>query len=369
MTSFAGIQSLAVRFPAGVRTNDYFRERYPAAVAMAEDKTLSRMFSPPDTTSSNYAFDIEMKPYLTDPFRGTVERRVLGPGESARDLELQAAKDALAAAKLQPGDVDALIAASFIPDTLGAGNAAYLCRDLGVKGPGWNLESACSGSVVALQNAAALVRAGEYRRVLVVTSCTYTRMNDEADSLSWFMGDGAGAFVVGSMPDGEGVLGSKIVSTQETCGCFYLELSKDARGEACIRMRAGESAGRVMRDTAAPQLIECCRGAIAAAGLSIEDIAFFVFNTPLAWFASFAARALEIEPERTISMYPSYGNMGPMLVPANLFHAAHSRRIRKGDLVLVYSVGTVSTAGAIVMRWGDVPLGPPPPPSSELPRR
>ncbi len=51
---------------------------------------------------------------------------------------------------------------------------------------------------------------------------------------------------------------------------------------------------------------------------------------------------------------------------ANLYHAAHSGKIRDHDLVLLLTVGVASTAGAIVMRWGEVALGPPPAASSEL---
>jgi 3-oxoacyl-[acyl-carrier-protein] synthase-3 len=140
-------------------------------------------------------------------------------------------------------------------------------------------------------------------------------------------------------------------------------------GHPGLQMRAGSaSAGRLMRDNSERQLRTCVDGALRAAGVALSEIRFFVFNTPVAWFARFCARALGVDPERTINMYPAYGNIGSALTTANLFHAAHERKIQKGDLVLLYAVGSVSTAGATVMRWGDVALGAPPPPSSELAR-
>ncbi len=63
-------------------TNDYYQEKYPELIAESEQKSLARLFSRSDSTPSN-KFDLEMMPYLKDPFRGTVERRVLGPGESS----------------------------------------------------------------------------------------------------------------------------------------------------------------------------------------------------------------------------------------------------------------------------------------------
>lgn len=100
------------------------------------------------------------------------------------------------------------------------------------------------------------------------------------------------------------------------------------------------------------------RGALRAAGVSLDDIAFFVCNTPVAWYAAFFARALGIPEERTLTTYPWLANMGPALMPVNLHAAAASGRIRRGDLVLVHTVGSVSTAAAVVLRWGAVGLGP-----------
>lgn len=362
-----GIRSLSVSFPSAVRTNDYWRVKYPEVVAQAADRTLARVFTPKDTSPGSRAFDAEMEPFVSDPFRGTVERRVLARGETSIAVEARAVNYALAAAGVSRDHIDAMIVVSFIPDTLGPGDAAYLAKALDLRCPAWNLESGCTGAVVALQNATALVASGAYRSVLVVVSCTYSRMVDEADSLSWFLADGAGAFLVERAPEGEGVLGFKIISSHETCGAFLLDLAKDEHGEPRLNMRPGPDGSRLIRDTSAPYLRACCEGACDAAGVSLHEIDFFVFNTPVAWHHTFAARALGVDPTRTMTTFPSYANIGPALMPVNLFHSARAGKIDKGDVVLCYAVGSVSTAGAVVMRWGDVALGPPPTPSSALP--
>jgi 3-oxoacyl-[acyl-carrier-protein] synthase-3 len=138
-----------------------------------------------------------MAPFMSDLFRGTVERRVLGPGETLRALELRAAREALAAAAMAPTDVDLMMCTALVPTSVGVGDAAYLARDLGLRGSAWNFESACSGGLVGLQTACALVRAGEYRTVLVVVGCSYSQNTEESDSLGWTCGDGATAFLVG----------------------------------------------------------------------------------------------------------------------------------------------------------------------------
>lgn len=352
-----GIRSLALSFPIIRRTKDYYREKYPELIATAEQKSLARLVSLAGSTPSN-EFELEMMPYLSDPFRGTVEQRILGPGESSLTLEYRAAKDALDAAKLSPDDVDLLIVASFLPEQIGFGNAAFLARQLGLQGGAWNLDATCGSTPVALQTACALVQAGAYRNVLVVISCTYSRFFDEDDTLSWFVGDGAGAIVVGSLEPNQGILGTKAVNTSVVCDQFFFKLTEDEQGNPRFRMQVAKGTNKVISETAVGLLRTCCEGAVAAAGVTIEQIDFFIFNTPTAWFASFCTRVLGIDPERTINLYPLYANIGPALTVANLYHAAQLGKIRENDLVLVYGFGAASAASASVMRWGKVALGP-----------
>lgn len=359
MTS-AGMRSLALAFPSTVRTNDYWREHYPDLVATADKRTLAKLWSAPSTpeeAAQQHPFDLEMGPYLSDAFRGAVERRVLSDGQTPLSLEVEAARRAMRAAGLGPGDVDLLITSSFFSNEIYIGNAAFLARELGLTCAAWNLETACSSSVVSFRTACSLVRDGEYRRVLVVTSCNYSQLADEADTLSWFLGDGAAAFVVSEVPDGAGYVAGHTVHTADTCGSFFLQMVVDEETkQPRMRMLTGEGSGKVLRETAIPYLRECCEGAARRAGVSLDDIDFFVFNTPTAWYSRFCARALGVPQDRTISTYPIYANTGPVLMPSNLYHAAREGRVKPGALVMLYAVGSVSSASAAVVRWGDVAL-------------
>lgn len=351
-----GFRSLAVAFPETVRTNDYFRQSNPQLVADAEQKTLAKVWA--DHGGEPGTFDRAFEPFRDDPFRGTVERRALLPGEPILPVEVKAARDALAAAKLEAGDIDTVLACSFLPDQPGIGSAVFIARELGISGPAWNIETACSSATAGLQLATSLVRAEQATNVLVVISCSYSRVSDPNDTFGWFLGDGCTAFVVGPCAEGEGHIAAKTINTAQTCGSFWYMLDLDPEGKPWIRVEAGGKAGRALRDTAEPYLRECVEGAAAAAGVGLDEIDFFAFNTPTAWYGEFCVKTLGIPRDRTINTYPLYANMGPVLWPVNLHHAASLGRPKKGDLVLLYSVGSVSSAGSVVMRWGDVGLGP-----------
>ncbi len=357
MNQAVGIRSLTVTFPSVLRTNDYWRNHYPELVTQAEQKTLAKLFSATAPTTKSYEFDLEMAPYLSDPFRGAVERRVLAPNESSITLEKRVAFDAIAAAQMSPDDVDLMIVTSLFPERIAPGNAAFLVGEMGLRCPAWNLESTCSSALVALQTATSLVQTGAYRNVLVVISCIYSRFVDEDDTLSWFMGDGAGAFMVGALKPNQGVLASKIIHTAATCGAFFNELTTDAQGNPRMRIQNGKNASQQIRDTGVEFVRTCSEAAATAAGITLDDVKFFAFNTPTAWYANLCTQALGIDPERTINLYPQYANIGPVLPIVNMYYGAYLGKVQENDLILVYTVGSASTAAATVMRWGDVKLG------------
>lgn len=350
-----GIQAIAVSFPSIRRTNDYYREKYPELLEKSEQKALARFFSPSGSAASN-VFEEEMIPYLSDPFRGTVDRWVLGEGESSLTLEYQAVTEALAAAQLMIAEVDLMLVGCTWPEQIIFGDATFLANRLGFKGAAWNINGGTGCTPVALQTACALVQAGQYRQVLVVICCTYTRFFDETDTIPWHTSDAAGAFVVSSVEPERGILGSKVIHTG-AADVISAKPVKDSHGNPQVRIQISNEANKLANTLAAEFLKTCCEGAAEAAGVSLDEIDFFIFHTYCAWFARFGTRVLGISPDHTINLYPHYASCGPVLAVANLYYAAQLEKIKENDLVLVYGMGGAGVAAANVMRWGKVALG------------
>ncbi|MRG95646.1 3-oxoacyl-ACP synthase [Polyangium spumosum] len=361
------MRSLAITFPGGLKTNDYWRRHHPQMFGGAVEKR--NVWAAPEAPRDEPdAFGAEMAKFLDDPFRGARERRVLLPKENALLLETRVATMALEAAKVARAEVDLILSCSLFPDVMGIGHATFLAGELGLThSAAWNLETACSGAFAVFETACALVRAGQYRNVLGVVSCTYSRTIEEHDTMSWFSGDGAGAFVVSDVPAGEGLVASAMLHSAETCNAFVIDVTDDrARGKQVVRFRAEKSASKILRQVSEPYLRKTADLALRKAGLGISDINWLVVNTPTAWYAPFCARVLGFDPARTIDTFSRYANCGPALMPVNLYTAAAELPIRRGDLVLVHTVGSSSSSGSAIVRWGDVALGPPPAPPVEV---
>lgn len=363
-----GVLSVAFAVPEQRRRNDYWLEHHPELVAHAEQQALAKVWKRREAATPN-TFDRAMEPYLADPFRGAVERRILADGQLGSQLEVEAGRRALDAARFTASEVDLLLVSSFLPDNYGPGNAAYVVRDLGLRCPGINVESACSSTLVSMNMAIGLIEAGRYRNALIVASCSYSRMAPPEDTLSWFLGDGAGALLVGPMPGGAaqsqpqaeakplGFLAEHTIHTAQTCGTFRLDMVVDPELGPVPRMRASKDTARIINEIGEPAMRECCDGALEKAGLSIDEVDCLVVNTPTAWYADFAADVLGVPRTKTISTYERFANTGTALLPMNLHAAAAAGKLRPGDVVMMYAVGSVSTASATVMRWGEAALG------------
>ncbi|HEY0119373.1 MAG TPA: beta-ketoacyl-ACP synthase 3, partial [Cellulomonas sp.] len=126
-------------------------------------------------------------------------RHRAGPGTDVLDLATAAAQAAIKDAGLTGADIDAVIistvtyfhqtpsAAAIVADRIGATPAAA-----------WDISAACAGYCYGIGQADALVRAGSARHVLVVGAEKMSEFIDPTDrSISFLLGDGAGAVVVG----------------------------------------------------------------------------------------------------------------------------------------------------------------------------
>jgi 3-oxoacyl-[acyl-carrier-protein] synthase-3 len=353
MTLPIRLRAIGVQLPSQIRHNDWFAQHHPETLRRQQEATLARLWTVDDPGQLN-AWDRAMRPHLDDPFRGAVERRVMGPADSALSLAEGAGRAALQVAGLEASEVDFALVAAIRPDTLFVGEAAQLARRMGLRCPAVYFESACNAPIVGLQLARGLLLSGAARRALICSTSTYTRDTDPADSFAWFLGDGSGALLVERGPGpGAELLGLHTVHTQQTCDVFQFRPV-----EGGYRMsNIDRQGGRKIRDHAEGWLRTTVHAALEQAGLELDEVSTLIVNTPVAWYADFVALALGIDRERVFDSHRSYANAGPALLPLNLRAAAQQGRLRPGELVLVHSVGSESTAGAAVLRWGEVALG------------
>ncbi|ELZ5941281.1 3-oxoacyl-ACP synthase III family protein [Providencia vermicola] len=351
-----GIQSIAIHLPEGVRTNGWWDKD---AIVRRKPSLSRSQPSPP------HFYDDAMKPYLSDTFLGSVERRVVINHESASSLGIKAATKVLTAAKIPASDIDCLIVTSLFDDNIGFGDAGYIAHALGIGGGAFNISATCNGSMSAFLTACGLVQSGQKKRVLVIATAQFSRLFDADDPALRFYGDASAAFIVGSVEKSFGLLSTESIHLGETCGTWHLDVIEGQQTPISqrLRLRIDDTVSQVLRATSEYYLKRTVDSALLKANVTIEQIDCVALNTPTAWHAEFSANALGIAKERVVNTFPQNAYSGPAMVPIHLYMAATQKLIKPGSLVVLYAYGGHSEASAAVLRWSDVSLGEPPAPA------
>ncbi|MDQ0986277.1 3-oxoacyl-ACP synthase III family protein [Streptomyces sp. V2I9] len=289
---------------------------------------------------------------------GILQRRYAAAGEATSDLALPAARAALDEAGPEARErLAALIVATCTPDHPQPSTAAIVQAGLGLPAlPAFDVNAVCSGFLYALTVAKGLLHGQPGQYALVVGADLFSTLMDRGDrkTVSLF-GDGAGAVVLGPVPEGYGIHGSTLLANGELHDYVKVEaggtrtpLDERARaaGEHLFRMD-----GRAVREYAMTTLHKVVGQTLAECGARIEDVDRFVFhqaNTRL--LESFAAEA-GIDPARVALTAPSLGNTAAASVPLTLHHTHHERPLERGERVLLASIGGGMTAAAALMTW------------------
>jgi len=123
----------------------------------------------------------------------------LEEAEYPSDLGTRAARQALKTANLQPDDMDCIIVATASRDMPLPSTAALIQHKLGCTRtiPVMDLSAACSGFVYALESANALLKIGQYKKILIIgCEMLSSLVNWEDRSTCILLGDGAGALIL-----------------------------------------------------------------------------------------------------------------------------------------------------------------------------
>jgi 3-oxoacyl-[acyl-carrier-protein] synthase-3 len=285
---------------------------------------------------------------------GIQERRVAADGELTSDLGAAAARSALEDAGLTPADIDLILVATATPDFTFPAAAVSVQSKLGMtNGAAFDLQAVCSGFVYGMTVADAMIQAGQAKRVLVIGAETFSRILDWTDRATCVLfGDGAGAVVLsaesgaGTNAD-RGVLSAKLRSDGRFRDKLYVDGGPSSTGTVGhLRME-----GREVYKHAVAMITDVIEDAFAATGFSADDIDWFVPHQANIRIIEASAKKLGIPLEKVIRTVDRHGNTSAASIPLALAEASRDGRIKRGDLLLLESMGGGFTWGSVLLRW------------------
>ncbi len=356
-----GILGVGAFLPEEVRDNDWWSEDLVESwrrAAPGQANMGNREIRCPDNITdpgTRATFEAEVA-QRHDPFLGVKQRRIMSQGMLSSEMELKAAKEAIDAAGVDPGEIDLLLVNSAVPDYLTTTNACALQAKLGLPQRSFALsvEAACNSFLLQLVLAQQMIASGQARYGLLVQSSAASRLYERSFPYSVVFGDGASAVVVGAVQSGRGMLGN----SHRTDGARYDAVVTGVPGKAWYEegrvvgyvrdsvkatnsgMRAAELAKPVMNE------------ALAKAGVKAEDIAFYGGHQGSSYLRRVTQEYFGFSNARFIDTFSWTGNLSAVSVPLSLKLGAAENLLREGDLVAAYAGGVGYTWSCVVLRWG-----------------
>ena len=293
---------------------------------------------------------------------GISERRI--SHVETTDLAEVAALRALAAAGLEPTDIDMLILATVTPEITCPSNACVLQARLGaVNAAAFDLNAACSGWIYGTATAASMIASGTAERVLLVGAEKLHWVMDYWDRATCILfGDGAGAAVLEPSETGDGVL-SVDLGADGVAGKTMVFPTLGTRGRLSqFRdpfLHRLHFDGRAVFKIAVQGMAASVRRALDRCGLTGAEVDLVVPHQANARIINAAVRRLGLDPARVMVNIATHGNSAAASVPMALADALDTGRIGPGAIVVQTAFGGGVTWGSTVTRWGErvEPLG------------
>ena len=289
---------------------------------------------------------------------GIRERHIAGPGVATSDLAAEAARIAIGQARLTPSDIEFLVVGTITPDMCFPSTACLVQDKIGAGAAwGFDLGAACCGFTYALTTAVQMVATGAHDHALAIGADVMSRIIDYEDRTTCVIfGDGAGAVVVSAAEDPElriidfahEVDGSGGQALWMPAGGSRLPASHETVDQ---RLHYVHQEGAAVFKFAVRKTGEISRYILERNGLRAHDVDLFVSHQANRRIIMAAADQLGLPEEKVVINIDRYGNTTGATIPLALADALAAGRLKKGDLVLLASVGAGFTVGAVLLRW------------------
>lgn len=287
---------------------------------------------------------------------GIKERRILKKDVGSSYMGIEAVKKLLEETHTDPADVELLICATSNPDYRFPSTASIIIEGAGLKKAyGYDIQAACAGFIVALEDAAAYIKSGLSKKIIVCCTEKMSSMVNYNDrSTCPLFGDGAACVLVEPTEEpGVGVID----------GVFHV----DGRGLEHLVMWGGGSAqpttqqtlddgkhflfqdGRNVYKNAVTDMYTASVEILRRNNLSAETIDWLVpHQANLRIIEAVSSRA-GIPQEKVLVNIQHTGNTSAASIPICLDEFKH--QLKKGDKVLLTAFGAGFTWGSMLLVW------------------
>ena len=282
---------------------------------------------------------------------GIITRKRASKDRSLMDMAVEASNEAIKKAGIQPSEIEAVIFSTITHPYQTPSAAALLAELVGANpAPAFDISAACAGYCYGIAQADSLVRSGTAKYVLVVGGEKLSDFIDPTDrSISFLLGDGAGAAIVGPS-DTPGI--SKSVwgsdgSKWEAVGMTGSLLDfRDGTAAWPTLVQEGQTVFR----WAVWEMVKVAKEALEEAGVKAEDLNAIVMHQANERIIDEMAKQLALPDHVVVARdIKTSGNTSAASIPLAMHALLEQGQIKSGDLALQIGFGAGLAFGAQVV--------------------
>lgn len=302
--------------------------------------------------------DLEKSLATTDAWiverTGMKQRHVIEGGQNTSDLASEAAKVALANAKIDASDIDLIVVATVTPDHPFPATAARVQAKIGAtKAFAFDVNAVCSGFIYALSVADQYLKTGMAKRALVIGADAMSKIidwNDRATAV--LFGDGAGALVLEAADSSHEDYNRGIQSTHLfSNGCQYDLLYVDTANANAVQPGHVSMQGREIFKYAIKLIGEAVETVLEKNNMTIDDIDWFVPHQANLRIIEGISVHFKIPMEKMVVTVDKHSNTSAATIPLALWEAVSDNRIQKNQNVVLEAMGGGLTWASALIKW------------------
>ncbi len=288
---------------------------------------------------------------------GIKERRIAADDEVLSKFASEAGRQALEASGVAPEDVGLLVLATVTPDMPIPATACTIQHDLGcVNAAAFDLAAGCSGFIYAQSVAKQFVLSGRCAHALVIGAELLSKYIDWTDRATCVIfADGAGAVLLSAGSPPRGVLASAMHSDGSMVDFISMPgggtLHPPSQAMIDERLHFIKMKGNETFKMAVRCIEEVCREVLDQAGLTPDDVDWFIPHQANARIITAVGKRLGMNDERCYINIDRYGNTSSASIPIALDEVVRDGKIEPGHIVLMAAFGAGLTWAASVARW------------------
>jgi 3-oxoacyl-[acyl-carrier-protein] synthase III len=288
---------------------------------------------------------------------GIKQRHKAAKDEYTSQFAVKAANQALERAGIDAKDIDILVCATTTPDQILPSTGCIIQAEIGANNAAaFDVVAACSGFLYGLTTVESMIRTGQIKNALVIGAEVLTKYVDYTDrGTCVIFGDGAGAAVLSAVPEGKGILATKIRSDGRYLEQLYspgggtrMPVSHQTidDGQHFFKMKGNE-----LFKVAVRSMAEISAEMLAKAGYTVDDVKVVIPHQANQRITDAVASRLGVPEEKVYSNIAQHGNTSAASIPIAMDECIQNGTITEGDLVLLTAFGGGVTWGGTLIRF------------------